>query len=125
MLMMREIQLEDRTDYCEGCGRPHDEELMTVSHDGIEINLSRRQYLIDGKPFRLTHQQAQFLFFLIARKRVSRTQLIMNIIPESEDPNNHISVIVCRTKGVLKSLGRPDFIKTIWGWGYELGAAAA
>jgi len=90
---------------------------------GLELDLARRQALLDGAPVALTEREFRLLHNLLehAGEVVSRERLLADIWGYDFDPRSNV-VEVCMRR-VRKKLGPNAPIETVRNAGYRLTAA--
>lgn len=107
--------------YCDSCGQPYDRESTVVEHKGISIELGRKLYTVYGKPVNFSRQEAEFLYMIFTRKRISLETLVLQLCPEVQTPKNQLSVLACRIRNKLAKVGyHEQIIERIWDWGYQI-----
>jgi DNA-binding response OmpR family regulator len=106
-------------DYCPHCHRPVELTPAPVERDGLRLDLGTLSY--GSRSVHLTRSEAEFMRILMQDSlcRASREFLLLQISPESYD--TIIRVHAHSLKRKLANLtGGSIFLKTNWGWGYEL-----
>ena len=89
---------------------------------GLEVEISRREVKLDGKPLDLTTMEYELLvlFMQFPNKTFSRDELMNRLRGiDAELFSRAVDTLVSRLRNKLKDTSKtPRFIKTIWGRGY-------
>jgi DNA-binding response OmpR family regulator len=95
----------------------------TLAYDGLEIDLSRREVTVDGRPVDLPAREYDVLAFLASSpgQTFSRQQLLDRLWPRSTDRNpgtvtEHVGRLRRRIEGDPE---RPRWVRTVRGIGYR------
>jgi two-component system cell cycle response regulator CtrA len=89
----------------------------------LSLNLDTREATVSGRTVRLTRKQYAVLELLTLRKGMSVTKqtLMDHLYGGLDEPEPKIiDVFVCKLRKVLREVGAPDLIGTVWGRGYIL-----
>jgi len=89
---------------------------------GLEVEISRREVRLDGKPLDLTTMEYELLvlFMQFPNKTFTRDELMNRLRGiDAELFSRAVDTLVSRLRNKLKDTSKtPRFIKTIWGRGY-------
>jgi len=89
---------------------------------GLEVDVSRREVKLDGKPLELTTMEYELLilFMQFPNKTFTRDELMNRLRGiDAELFSRAVDTLVSRLRNKLKDMSKtPRFIKTIWGRGY-------
>ena len=92
------------------------------SINGLEVDVSRREVKMDGKPLGLTTMEYELLilFMQFPNKTFTRDELMNRLRGiDAELFSRAVDTLVSRLRNKLKDTSKtPRFIKTIWGRGY-------
>ena len=92
------------------------------SINGLEVDVSRREVKMDGKPLELTTMEYELLilFMQFPNKTFTRDELMNRLRGiDAELFSRAVDTLVSRLRNKLKDTSKtPRFIKTIWGRGY-------
>jgi len=92
------------------------------SINGLEVDVSRREVKMDGKPLELTTMEYELLilFMQFPNKTFTRDELMNRLRGiDAELFSRAVDTLVSRLRNKLKDTTKtPRFIKTIWGRGY-------
>lgn len=90
--------------------------------NGLEVEISRREVRLDGKPLDLTTMEYELLvlFMQFPNKTFTRDELMNRLRGiDAELFSRAVDTLVSRLRNKLKDTSKaPRFIKTIWGRGY-------
>ncbi|MEE3237946.1 MAG: response regulator transcription factor [Pseudomonadota bacterium] len=90
--------------------------------NGLEVEISRREVRLDGKPLDLTTMEYELLvlFMQFPNKTFTRDELMNRLRGiDAELFSRAVDTLVSRLRSKLKDTSKtPRFIKTIWGRGY-------
>ena len=90
--------------------------------NGLEVDVSRREIRMDGKPLELTTMEYELLilFMQFPNKTFTRDELMNRLRGiDAELFSRAVDTLVSRLRNKLKDTSKtPRFIKTIWGRGY-------
>ena len=90
--------------------------------NGLEVEISRREVTLDGKPLDLTTMEYELLvlFMQFPNKTFTRDELMNRLRGiDAELFSRAVDTLVSRLRNKLKDTSKaPRFIKTIWGRGY-------
>ena len=90
--------------------------------NGLEVEISRREVRLDGKPLDLTTMEYELLvlFMQFPNKTFTRDELMNRLRGiDAELFSCAVDTLVSRLRNKLKDTSKtPRFIKTIWGRGY-------
>lgn len=90
--------------------------------NGLEVEISRREVKLDGKPLDLTTMEYELLvlFMQFPNKTFTRDELMNRLRGiDAELFSRAVDTLVSRLRNKLKDTSKtPRFIKTIWGRGY-------
>ena len=90
--------------------------------NGLEVEISRREVRLDGKPLDLTTMEYELLvlFMQFPNKTFTRDELMNRLRgTDAELFSRAVDTLVSRLRNKLKDTSKtPRFIKTIWGRGY-------
>ena len=90
--------------------------------NGLEVEISRREVRLDGKPLDLTTMEYELLvlFMQFPIKTFTRDELMNRLRGiDAELFSRAVDTLVSRLRNKLKDTSKtPRFIKTIWGRGY-------
>jgi DNA-binding response OmpR family regulator len=112
--------VQPHADYCCGCGRVYDRPGHVAVFGDFSINTTEGDYRYKGNPIRWTKQEAEALFLIFTRKRVSDEALVMQICPDSITGTGHVNVLLSRIRAKLRTMGEPIMFRKVHGWGFEL-----
>lgn len=93
-----------------------------ISLAPFEIDLSRREVMINGAPVKLTAFEYTIIETLIRNngKVVSKESLMLQLYPDAELRESHtIDVLMGRLRKKIQNAGSPDVITTVRGQGYR------
>jgi len=100
-----------------------------VSYGDLEIDLKKREVLIEGEPVKLTTKEFDLLWFLATHpNQVFTREELSNQVWEDYYTGNPgtINVLVCRLRDKIeKNPSNPKYIYTVWGVGYKFVADEA
>ncbi|MCG8709989.1 two-component system response regulator PhoP [Brenneria sp. 4F2] len=95
---------------------------QVISISPFEIDLSRREVMIEGAPIKLTAFEYTIIETLIRNngKVVSKESLMLQLYPDAELRESHtIDVLMGRLRKKIQNAGSPDVITTVRGQGYR------
>jgi two-component system cell cycle response regulator CtrA len=102
----------------------HPQSLITTGQ--LTINLDAKSVEIDGKPLNVTSREYQMLELLALRKGSTLTkQMFMDYLYGGMDEPEAkiIDVFICKLrKKIAEACNGENYIRTVWGRGYALGA---
>jgi len=102
--------------------RTHDPSLITTGK--VVVNLDAKTVEAAGSRVDLTIKEYQLLECLSLRKGITLTkEVLLNYLYDGMDepPQKIIDVFVCKVrKKLAAAMGGGNYIKTVWGRGYEL-----
>jgi two-component system, OmpR family, response regulator len=106
---------------------PLQQEHTRLEHDGLVLDLLKRQVVRDGIVVRLQPREFRILEELMREegKVVTRTMLLERVWKYHFDPQtNIVDTHISRLRSKLNEGGRPDLIETIRGVGYRMASNA-
>jgi len=100
-----------------------------IEYGDLEIDLKKREVLIEGRPVNLTTKEFDLLWFLATHpNQVFTREELSNQVWEDYYAGNPgtINVLVCRLRDKIeKNPSHPKYISTVWGVGYKFVAGEA
>lgn len=103
--------------------KPVTSESLTYCHNGLSINPSSREVLLNDRPLELTAKEFDVLWFLVKHpnKVFTRQQLLYQIWQSDYIGNEDtVTVLISRLRDKLKSSkSQSSFIQTLRGVGYK------
>lgn len=102
--------------------RRHDTSASVREFGALRIDSGAREVTVDGAPVELSRTEFDVLDALAAQPRVtlSRRQLLERVWGEDWFGDDH--VIDVHMSNLRRKLGDPDFVATVRGFGYRMGA---
>jgi two-component system OmpR family response regulator len=107
--------------------KPLQQEQTRLEHDGIVVDLLKRQVVRDGTAVQLQPREFRILEELMREegKVVTRTMLLERVWNYHFDPQtNIVETHISRIRTKLNEGGKPDLIETVRGVGYRMAASA-
>lgn len=103
-----------------GVSAPNRRGLFTLGEDAIEIDEVAHKVYVNGDFLRLTETQWRVLLYLAARAQaiVARDTLIHECMGYYEE-EPYLRTLDAHIKNLRHKLGRPDWIETVRGYGYQ------
>jgi DNA-binding response OmpR family regulator len=96
-----------------------------ISFDQLELNLSDKTAIVDGKIIDLTRKEYEMLLYFISNKNkvISKSAIAEHLWGDDMDMPGSYDFLYSHIKNLRKKLiqaGCPDYIKSVYGMGYKL-----
>jgi two-component system OmpR family response regulator len=106
-----------------GRRKPLQQQATQLEHNGLVLDLLKRQVIRDGVTIHLQPREFRLLEELMREegKVVTRTMLLQRVWNYHFDPQtNIVDTHISRLRSKLNEGGKPDLIETIRGVGYRM-----
>ena len=97
-----------------------------LQHGPVCLCIESQAVTVDHQPVKLTRSETAVLQLLLLRKNsvLTKQAIMSHLYGGPDEPDvKIIDVFVCKTRRKLAEFGLSDVIRTVWGRGYQIGAA--
>lgn len=99
-----------------------------IHFDILEVDLNKKEVLIEGKPLELTRKEYELLLYFIANKDrvINKNAIAIHLWGDDMDIAGNYDFIYTHIKNLRKKLvkaGAQDYIRSVYGTGYRFAAS--